>query len=137
VEYQGKHPPLVSRETFDKVQQVLRSHSRPGERYRTHRHYLKGSLYCARCGSRLTLAGQTGRGGTYLYFVCVARLSYGCDSRYVRVEKVADWITNHYTHVQLGPERAEAIRDLCSSSWPRNDVRRLGNSSGRLPALCD
>jgi site-specific DNA recombinase len=111
VEYQGKHPTLVSRETFARVQQVLHAHTRSGERYRRHQHYLKGSIYCARCSARMTLAEHTGRGGTYLYFVCLARLQYGCDAPYVRVEKVADWITNHYSTVQLDPEKASAIRD--------------------------
>ncbi len=138
VEYRGKHPTFVSKETFDKVQQVLAAHNRSGERYRTHQHYLKGSLYCARCTARLTLAEQTGRGGTYLYVVCLARLHYGCDAPYVRVEKVVDWITNHYTTVQLAPKDAAAVRDQLVHELAekrRQSAKELKRQAARVARL--
>jgi site-specific DNA recombinase len=111
VEYAGKHPHLIPKQTFDRVQEVLSAHNRSGERYRRHQHYLKGSLYCARCQGRMTLVEQNGRGGSYLYFVCLARLHYGCDMPYIRVDYVVDWISDHYALVQLDSESAAGIRD--------------------------
>jgi len=49
VEYQGRHEPLVTEELFDRAQRVLDSHAGSGTRQRTHHHYLKGVVWCARC----------------------------------------------------------------------------------------
>src|SRR5205807_8933427 len=112
----GKHEPLFSRETFEKVQQVAQVHDRAGDGHRVHHHYLKGSLFCARCGSRMTVARAKGHGGTYLYlfcyFFCLGRqFRYGgCDSRYVAVERVEDWIGNYYSITQLEEERVDDVR---------------------------
>jgi site-specific DNA recombinase len=70
VERDGTHPPLVSRELFSKVQCVLDEHSSGGERSWKHDHYLKGTLACAECGSKLYYAVAKGRFG---YFRCVGR----------------------------------------------------------------
>ena len=61
VEREGTHPPLVSRELFDKVQVVLDAHSSGGERSWKHDHYLKGTLVCAECGSKMCYALAKGR----------------------------------------------------------------------------
>ena len=70
IERDGTHPPLVSRELFAKVQSVLDAHSTGGERSWKHDHYLKGTLICASCGSRLYYVVAKGRFG---YFRCVGR----------------------------------------------------------------
>jgi site-specific DNA recombinase len=70
VERAGIHIPLVSRELFDRVQSVLDSHSSGGERSWKHDHYLKGTLVCAECGSRLYYVVAKGRFG---YFRCIGR----------------------------------------------------------------
>lgn len=49
----GRHEPLVSQELFDQVQAVLRTHHLSGERDRKHKSYLKGTIRCGTCGSRL------------------------------------------------------------------------------------
>ena len=51
VEHVGTHTPLVSVETFANVQSILQSRGVSGERQRKHPHYLKGTLFCARCHS--------------------------------------------------------------------------------------
>jgi hypothetical protein len=70
VERDGTHPPLISRELFDKVQGVLNAHSSGGERSWKHDHYLKGTLVCAECGSNLYYAVAKGCFG---YFRCIGR----------------------------------------------------------------
>jgi site-specific DNA recombinase len=70
VDREGIHHPLVSGEVFDKVQSVLEAHSTGGERGWKHDHYLKGTLLCAECGSRLYYALAKRRFG---YFRCIGR----------------------------------------------------------------
>ena len=70
VERDGTHTPLISRDLFDKVQSVLNAHSTGGERSWKHDHYLKGTLICAGCDSKLYYTLVKGRFG---YFRCVGR----------------------------------------------------------------
>jgi hypothetical protein len=69
-EHEGIHQPLISRELFDRVQRVLDAHSTGGERSWKHDHYLKGTLLCAECGSKLYYAVAKGR---FSYFRCIGR----------------------------------------------------------------
>jgi len=54
--YPGRHEALIDDELFNRAQRVLDAHSGSGTRQRTHRHYLKGLLWCARCKHRFTVA---------------------------------------------------------------------------------
>lgn len=66
-EYPGRHKALISRDLFERVQRVLALHGGGGTRQRTHNHYLKGLLWCGRCGKRLIIMRGRGNGGTYFY----------------------------------------------------------------------
>lgn len=69
VEYDGKHPALVDQRTWDRVQDVLAGRRISGDRSWRHEHYLKGTLFCARCDSRFGFGYSKGKGGTYAYFL--------------------------------------------------------------------
>jgi site-specific DNA recombinase len=69
-EHEGIHQPLVSRELFYRVQRVLDAHSTGGERSWKHNHYLKVTLLCADCGSKLYFTLIKGRFG---YYRCIGR----------------------------------------------------------------
>lgn len=74
VEYEGTHEPLIPTELFEEVQQLLTAKNLAGDKHWKHEHYLKGTLYCRVCGSRLVFTKCTGRrGGRYDYFVCGRR----------------------------------------------------------------
>ncbi len=55
VEYEGSHEHLIDERTFAQAKTVLTAHANSSEKDRKHHHYLKGSLYCGRCGSRMSL----------------------------------------------------------------------------------
>jgi hypothetical protein len=84
VEYPGTHQPLVSIDTFATVQAILHSRAQSGEKPSRHRHYLRGSLFCKRCGSRMGFVHANGRSAIYDYFFCWSRhRGTGCDLPYV------------------------------------------------------
>lgn len=73
VRYPGRHIPLIDEVTWARVQDVLTSHAN-GEKQREHPHYLKSSVFCGKCGSRLIVTTPKNRHGTvYPYFVCIGR----------------------------------------------------------------
>jgi DNA invertase Pin-like site-specific DNA recombinase len=73
--YDGLHEPLVSAEVWYRVQNVLTAHQVSTEKTQSHEHYLKGSVFCGDCGSRLLLTNAKGNGGVYPYFLCAGRHS--------------------------------------------------------------
>ncbi|WP_036318649.1 recombinase family protein, partial [Microbacterium sp. B24] len=52
--YPGRHTPLVDQSTWRKCQEVFASRL-TGEKARVHNHYLKSSLFCGLCESRLII----------------------------------------------------------------------------------
>ncbi|MGH7485366.1 MAG: recombinase family protein, partial [bacterium] len=94
--YQGRHKPLVDEGTFQHVQDLLDAKRQSGERSWRHHHYLRGSLYCAECDSRLMFAQAKGNGGTYEYFVCSGRSRGVCSQGHHRAAAVEAAIERHY-----------------------------------------
>jgi site-specific DNA recombinase len=102
--YEGKHEPLVTPETWHEVQRLLTAKNYAGEKQRKHLHYLKGSIYCGQCGSRLIVHHATGKsGGVYSYFICVGRQQKrsDCKQRALKIEKVEAAVADYYATVQL------------------------------------
>lgn len=106
VQYKGQHKALVSKNVFERVQEVLRLHNKAGVRERTHDHYLKGLLYCGECGSRLSLTLAKGK---YSYFYCLGqknarRHQTGCTQKYVMADEAEKMVEQLYKRVQLPEE---------------------------------
>ena len=112
VEYDGRHEPLIDLETFERVQELLDSRVKAGEKQRLYQHYLKGTIFCRRCKSRLHLINAKGRhGGNYPYFFCLGRQRWnGCDLPYLQVDPVEERIEALYHQIELTAEQARTLR---------------------------
>jgi site-specific DNA recombinase len=104
--YPGRHRPLVSKNLFERCQDVLKAHNKAGVRQRRHDHYLKGFLYCGQCGNRLSL---TLAKGTYLYFYCLGqknslRHKTNCTQPYVIACNAEQGVEDLYRKIQLPDE---------------------------------
>ncbi|MCU1692837.1 MAG: hypothetical protein JWM64_1928 [Frankiales bacterium] len=113
VEHQGKHPVLVSAETFEQVQRVLAAHRVAGERSYRQQHYLTGTLRCGRCQSRLLFVVTRGRrGDLYEYFYCAGRHSGRTDCRlpHIPVAQLEQVIEGQWQQEAFSPEVAASIR---------------------------
>jgi DNA invertase Pin-like site-specific DNA recombinase len=136
--YAGRHEALVSQELFDRVQKVLDSHSGAGTRTRTHNHYLKGVLWCARCEYRFVLTPGRGNGGEYFYFFCRGRREGLCDQPYLNVHAVEQAVLDHYGTVSFSKAfkaevRARLDEALAHDLGSTQDVRERLQT--RLAAL--
>jgi site-specific DNA recombinase len=138
IEYPGRHEALITPELFERVQKVLDSHSGAGVRKRTHNHYLKGVLWCARCEHRFIVQRAAGNGGEYFYFYCRGRQEGLCDAPYLNVQAVEQEVIRHFSTVSFSDEFKAAVRtrldevlagDLGSTQAVRERL------AGRLAAL--
>lgn len=114
VEYPGRHEPLVSVETWNKVQETLTAQNQQGEKTREHPHYLKGTVWCGQCGSRLIVSHNKNRHGTvYPYFICLGRQKKnGCTQRAMLIDRVQELVEEHYQSVQVPGELVDRIRTV-------------------------
>ncbi len=112
VDYQGRHQPLVSAQTWERVQEVLATHNHAREKERRHNHYLKGSLYCGHCDSRMIITHSlSGTGKRYSYFTCIGKHQKrtGCTMRATSITTLEDLVEDHYSTIQLPAELCEVI----------------------------
>ncbi|WP_374215827.1 recombinase family protein [Frankia sp. AiPs1] len=121
-EYEGRHQPLISEELFARVQEVLRAHDQSGEKQRIHHHYLKGSVFCAACGSRLCITNAKGK---YMYFFCLGRHQRrtNCTARYRPVAEVEAAVERYYTTVRIPEEVQDQIREGIRQELDRQSRR--------------
>lgn len=138
--YPGRHEALISPELFERVQRTLET-NRNGEKVQHHQHYLKGTLYCARCAHRICLTYAKGNGGTYPYFFCLGRQQgNGCDQPYLPMDDVEEQVLAFYRSYKLHPKIAAPLRRDFRQQM-REDRMRLQaeaeTQSGRLETLRD
>ena len=110
----GRHEPLVDERTWQQVQDTLAAHKN-GERTRRHPHYLKGTVYCGTCGSRMGVTiAKAASDERYPYFMCLGRHSKrtDCTQKSVFIDEVEEQIAQYYGKIRLDPvlrERIEAM----------------------------
>lgn len=93
-EYPGEHEPLVEPEIFDRVQDTL-AKRRAGTRERTWECYLKGLLWCARCGRRLVLDP-----------------AQKCDLPRTRLDDIEQAVEAHYATLTVTEDKQNEITEL-------------------------
>ena len=101
---------------------MLTAHQTSGEKTQSHDHYLKGSLYCGQCGSRLTLTNAKSRRGViYPYFMCTGRHARrtNCERKSMFVPDIEAAVEDYYRHVQIPEHVVTALRELVTSEFDR------------------
>jgi site-specific DNA recombinase len=112
VDYAGAHKPLVSSSTWQTVQEVLAAHNQRGEKQRRHNHYLKSTLFCGRCGSRMIVThSRSHTGRIYDYFTCVGKHQKrtDCTLRAIRISRIEELVEDHYGQVELPAQIREIL----------------------------
>lgn len=126
VEYQGIHEPLVSEARFNRVQEVFRVRDVAGVRVRKHSHYLKGTVFCGTCGSRLCTTKAKGNGGIYDYFFCLGAQAKrtDCRERYIKAEEIESAIEDLYRGVELPRGRKREIEAVLVAEVAQRERER-------------
>ena len=132
VEYPGQHPPLISPELFARVAGLIAERDQSATKQRTHSHYLRGLLTCARCGSRLVYTQVRGRrGGLFAYYMCSRRHRFGtCDLPYVTAEEVERRLEQAWPlSVRLDRLDAETIAQQLGAEVVSGEKQRLDKTA--------
>jgi site-specific DNA recombinase len=117
IEYPGRHEPLIDLELYDRVQKVLYTERNAGTRERVHDHYLKGTIWCARCRRRLILRPSTSKTGRrYFYYICRGVQEADCDLPALPLHKVEHAVTEHYSRISISERHRETLKNLAASA---------------------
>ncbi len=114
--FPGRHDPLISKELFLKVQDVLAERAQRGQRDVVHHHYLKGLMRCERCRAKgvdsrmIYIEAKGGNGETYEYFLCQARQEGQCDLPYLPVSEIENAIDRCFGSLVLDHEFVAQLR---------------------------
>src|SRR5262249_4008083 len=82
--YKGTHEPIISKELFDRVQQVLVEKGRHLMRHQRHNWTFQGLVSCGHCGCALTAEIKKGR---FIYYHCTGHRGK-CPEKWVRAEEL-------------------------------------------------
>jgi DNA invertase Pin-like site-specific DNA recombinase len=102
--YPGKHPPIVTMDEFERVQELL---GRPTKRRAKKREFaFTGMFKCGECGFAVTAEEKVNRFGShYTYYHCSKRrLDYRCGQRSVEREKFEEQIEEFILTLRIHPK---------------------------------
>ena len=141
VQYPGRHDPLISAELWDRVQTLKQSRAISKEKPYEHPHYLKGTVFCGTCGTRMGVTKIKNRHGSeYDYFYCLGRQkrTASCSQKYVAMDVIEDKVEEVWTSIQLPDEQIRAI-ERCVLDYVqvqgKQQHRALKEQTKRLSAL--
>lgn len=98
--YQGTHDPLVTRETWENVQEVLDGRSASNVRAEALRFAFTGLITCGHCGCAVVAQMQRGR---YIYYHC-SGFKRKCPEKYVREEALALAFSEQLARLRMDDE---------------------------------
>lgn len=105
IKAKGKHEPLVSRDVFIKVQQVLSEHNNGASRNKRHFFVLRGLTWCVECGSRITAEKHLkANGKNHSYYRCSKRLEnrpVKCGEKYILSNHLEQEVENALMQIVL------------------------------------
>ena len=110
-------PPLIDKEEFDEVQEMLRERSPQlkAPRFVSGPTLLGGICFCAKCGGAMTLR-TCGKKANYRYYTCCTKARQGetgCLGRTIRMDLLDDAVIEHIEeHILVGYRLAEILSGL-------------------------
>jgi DNA invertase Pin-like site-specific DNA recombinase len=134
--YQGTYTPLVSRETWDRVQAILDGRTSSQSRQRQRQFTLTGLVRCGHCGCLLVAEMKKGR---YVYYHCTEGRGR-CDDPYVREEKLVGEMARAVEQLVIAPETiawlavAVAESDKTEAGAREQALKQLKAERNRLQA---
>ena len=103
--YRGNHQPIISKEFFDRVQEVLAEKGRRKTRQQKHHWAFQGLVSCGHCGCALTGEIKKGR---YVYYHCTGHKGK-CPEHYVREEELDQQFTEALRAIKIDKDVLEWV----------------------------
>ena len=125
--YPGAHEPIIDPETWQKVQTLLDTRATARERRRKHDHYLKGTLYCGTCTSRLQLDyARNKQGIRYAYYICTGRATRAtaCTPKAVPVGIAEQLVADCYHQIAITEQTYQQLAQRVEAAFDERLAER-------------
>ena len=120
-EVKPQHPALISREDFERVQEILVSRARTTGPQLHSPNVLTGLVRCGLCNSPLTTAKGRGKTGLRIYYYFCRGKDRGCKLEYIPAKALEISVLNEIRAVASRPEIIErALKQLCTENARSN-----------------
>lgn len=120
-EYRGKFEPIISKELYDRVQEVMVDKGNRRTRQQKHDWAFQGMLSCGHCGCAITAELKKQR---YVYYPCTGYKGK-CPEKYIREEEIARQFGEALKAIQLDGEVLDWIKTDLKGS---HEAERLHHS---------
>lgn len=111
--YTNTYPPIIDKQTFDKVQIMLKRNKKNSGANKAKVDYiLSGKVFCGLCGD--TMVGTSGKSGAnkYTYYSCSTRYKkHECNKEYEQKEWLEDFVIDKTLQYILKPKVIDSIVD--------------------------
>jgi site-specific DNA recombinase len=108
--YRGNHDPIISKDLFEKVQEVLSPKKKRGYK---HDFAYVGLMKCGECGNGITAETQKG----HVYYRCTKpNGAKHCSQKFVREEVITEQLEEVIKAVSLGLQKIKVIKEVMSES---------------------
>ncbi|MDD5546868.1 MAG: recombinase family protein [Candidatus Omnitrophica bacterium] len=106
----GAHQPLITRELFDKVRDIVRQQSKIAPKANA-KYLLTGLVYCSRCGVRMHgMLYTKPNGAKYAYYKCSGHTQKGnaqCSGSSIRADSLESLITGNLKNLSIDSNRVK------------------------------
>jgi DNA invertase Pin-like site-specific DNA recombinase len=120
-------PALVDKDTFDKVQKLLKVNRRaPAHKWSRADYLLTDKLFCGYCGSNMVGESGTGKSGAkYNYYLCTKhKRERACPKKAVRQEWIESLVLDHTVRLLQDNELLEFIAENTWQYYLAQDERQ-------------
>ena len=107
--YEGKYQPIISKELFDKVQEILKQRGKPRKKRQKHNFPFCGLFRCS-CDAAITAQFAKGNGGLYRYYRCTRKFG-PCEERYIQEKELVNQICQELKEIVLPRNWEKEILD--------------------------
>jgi site-specific DNA recombinase len=134
--WDGIHAPTVSKELWDKVQQVYKARSKSQSKWK-HEQPFCGLIRCAECGGAITSEKHTkrqlnGNVHTWVYYRCTKKSGRTkCTQPFLREEALAEQCRERLSTIALPDDWALPMLEQLNK-WELEEAARLGLGSAEL-----
>ena len=107
-------PAIISKDIFEKVQEILKKNSiAPAAHNDGNDYLLTTHLYCGKCGALMTAySGTSQNGNVYRYYICNRTRKHECDKKKVEKDKIEDFVVDKTMEFLKKDEIIERLADL-------------------------
>jgi site-specific DNA recombinase len=125
---ENNHPPIISQEKFDLVQQIINHRKRGRSMFDNETYLFTGLIYCKRCGGRMKGSTSRHRSGiTYYRYICSKYVSgYGCRHHAVHRDEVEQFVIEQIKRISVSSD--EQVSAILGKSRTTDDEIESINS---------